>query len=104
MSLLPPLSFWAFGTIFLWLSTRALVSDGKRSSERQLRAYVLFEGGSISSIVTDAGRHFLNVQLLTKNYGQTPAYRFTYWHNAAILDPGDTPEYKKGTTKLGSHR
>lgn len=61
----------ALGTFFLWLATRRLVKDSKKTAERQLRAYVFIEEGSI--VLNQFG--FWNIQITFRNFGKTPAYR-----------------------------
>jgi hypothetical protein len=83
----------AFGTLFLWRATRALVRGADDTSQRQLRAYVGVEriklnGAGLSDPAykpvdtTAAGyvhRDFLEVIL--KNFGLTPAYDMRLWVN-----------------------
>jgi hypothetical protein len=72
------------------------VDLSRQTSERQLRAYVLIDGGSIVLVHTEAGRKFLKVDVLAKNYGQTPAYNFRTWHRVDIIDTDFLPSYEGG--------
>ena len=69
----------AIGTFFLWMATRQLVIDAERTSERQLRAYVLNRRGVISNIIIGG---IPEVEIEMQNWGQTPAYKVE--HNARI--------------------
>jgi hypothetical protein len=84
----------AFGTIFLWLSTRSLVNESKLTSKRQLRAYVFIDRCRMEVITTDAGRDFVLVDIAVKNYGNTPAYKFTSQQRGAIIKSSETPVYQ----------
>ena len=78
--------------ITLWL-----VVGTNKTAERELRAYVFIDGGSID--LTDGGALkyspelpnipngvFVRVHTVFKNYGQTPAYEFMVWREIGILD------------------
>jgi hypothetical protein len=62
------LLFWA--TLALWLSTRRLVKDAKRTAARQLRAYV-----NVANAVAKPDGDFFVYSIEVKNFGQTPAYK-----------------------------
>jgi hypothetical protein len=68
----------ALATIFLWSATRNLVRGAEKTAERQLRAYVALEGGSIAHATVENGAGF-HVTVRLKNFGLTPAYSFTTW-------------------------
>jgi hypothetical protein len=75
-------------TVLLCITTGAsvvalVITDHtlKDTAKRQLRAYVLFDSGSIQKI----GDHFA-VSVVIKNSGQTPAYNVTHWWSVAVLD------------------
>jgi hypothetical protein len=76
----------AAGTFGLWFSTRRLVRSTEKTAERQLRAYVFVDGGSI--ILNQLG--FWNIQIAFKNFGQTPAYRHSTWIGGEVLPFGHT--------------
>jgi hypothetical protein len=67
-----------FATLALWLSTRDLVNDAKDTAKRQLRAYVsiekiFFKKSSASPLASTTDK----LNIIVKNYGQSPAYRMT---------------------------
>ena len=64
----------AIFTAFLWKSTSKLVSASKETSIQQLRAYVHAGLPEIGRAFSDENGH-LSVELIIKNYGQTPAYQ-----------------------------
>lgn len=63
-------------TACLWGSTKALANDSKESAERQMRAYISNLQVRCSPF-TDAAPH--RIELLFKNFGQTPAYNVSIW-------------------------
>jgi hypothetical protein len=73
----------AFATVGLFCSTWELVTDTRRSAEKQLRAYV-FADQNIT-IGLDAGNHIVT-GIPFKNFGQTPASDFKRWICAALLE------------------
>lgn len=80
----------ALFTVVLGTGTVVLVRDGRRHSERQLRAYVGVDTGSVllefpSTTTAEIGG-FVRFQ----NYGLTPAYNFKAWLRVKIL-PADKP-------------
>jgi hypothetical protein len=87
-------------TWFLWRATRDLVRGAEETAERQLRAHVFIDGGSIQIITRDRRRvHpelpnpqmplYIQVHTVIKNYGQTPAYKFKVWRKLGIRDPNN---------------
>jgi hypothetical protein len=64
----------ALVTIFLWLATRALVKGAENTAKRQLRAYVWVKEVFIANL---DGPDRPNIQVTIKNWGQTPAYKFS---------------------------
>lgn len=67
-TLLAGITFLLFlATFALWLATRKLVRGSEKTAERQLRAYLLPKGGTISPKMDYAVITF-------SNNGQTPAY------------------------------
>ncbi len=91
----------AAATFFLWLATRRLVKGSEENAVRQLRAYVLIEGGFITRIQSANGS-FLKAHVQSKNFGQTPAYRFKAWQRIAIFDTGRDPRYETGNGRGAS--
>jgi hypothetical protein len=94
----------AVSTIALWLSTRRLAKDARISGERQLRAYILGNGGVIqltdkngltmgtSILSVPQNDVFARVRVVIKNFGLTPAYNFTIWRSVNLWDT-DQPQY-----------
>ncbi len=72
-------------TFTLWWATRALVFGADETAERQLRAYIFIDGGSIEIKRTDRGRIFLTGFVQFKNFGQTPAYKVSQWVRMEIF-------------------
>jgi len=97
-------------TFRLWRATQTLVRDAEvaardtiaqmqRAEERELRAYVTAEGGTISNVFpaqlpvaayiallrmptsTPLNNGFMQVEVTIKNSGKTPAYRVEHWAN-----------------------
>jgi hypothetical protein len=75
----------AFGTIFLWLATRKLVSSAEMTAERELRAYVF--NGHANVVRFDENTPV--AQVVLKNFGQTPAYEVVGW--MAVTPSGVPP-------------
>jgi hypothetical protein len=78
-------------TLMLWGATVRLVREGKKTAERQLRAYVSIVGGHIKVIQMDSGHLYIRGNLELKNSGQTPAYKFAPWTIIDVLDSGIEP-------------
>jgi hypothetical protein len=77
----------------LWQSTEKLWIAGEKqrklaeeTAERQLRAYVFIDGGSIQIRRTEKGRIFLTGYVEFKKFGQTPAYNVNQWVRMEIFD------------------
>lgn len=95
----------AIATIRLWVSTNRLWEGAERSSERQLRAYVLIEGADIYD-ASKIGLHsiqpettilhqwtgYVACDLAIKNSGQTPAKKVRHWAKLAISTAADEHE------------
>lgn len=79
----------ALFTIVLALATRELVEDAAQNAEKQLRAYVAIQGGSVVQANVDGGPGY-RVLVEFKNSGQTPGYKFTTWMRPAEIRPIDT--------------
>ncbi|MGU3538114.1 hypothetical protein [Methylobacterium sp. A54F] len=60
-------------TFFLWRATADLVRGADASSRRQLRAYV---GKERTFILNLRDNSVIHVEIICKNYGQTPALNF----------------------------
>jgi hypothetical protein len=71
----------AAGTFGLWFATRRLVRSAEKTAERQLRAYVLVDEGSI--VLSQIG--FWDIQISFHNFGQTPAYQHSTWIGGEVL-------------------
>ncbi|MGH6836735.1 MAG: hypothetical protein ACREC9_14620 [Methylocella sp.] len=78
----------AVGTLFLWLATRRLVRESRKTAEQQLRAYVSIEGGQIRLY---NARTQLRLTLPCKNFGQTPAYHLRSWTRMQLLERTANP-------------
>jgi len=99
----------ALATLALALFVGIQVRDARLSSERQLRAYVLFKSGELI-VQLDVARPFYRIHYLkVQNTGQTPAYNFQFSIQSTVkygneIDrlvyqpPSENPE----TTDLGS--
>ncbi|HEX4301239.1 MAG TPA: hypothetical protein VHZ78_00490 [Rhizomicrobium sp.] len=87
-------------TLTLWLSadgqarlTREAIDESKRSSERQLRAYVFVDTCSLQKDVND-GESPWEIHLQIKNYGLTPTSNIRIVAQRNVSDiVGDDPEY-----------
>ena len=73
----------ALSTIFLWFATRDLVAGTADFSKMQLRAYLGPSETFITGVV--AGEKPM-VECVVRNFGQTPAYRVSYWAETKVLD------------------
>ena len=86
------------GTLILAGAAIAQVEVARRTAKRQLRAYVLIDGGNVydaSRIGVQATQpntllpqyaNFIAVDLTLKNSGQTPASHVLHWAQIAISD------------------
>jgi hypothetical protein len=73
----------ALSTIFLWFATRDLVAGTADFSKKQLRAYLGLSEVFISGVAVGEKP---TVECALRNFGQTPAYRVSYWAEAKLLD------------------
>lgn len=64
----------AFFTAYLWRATSRLVRGSEKTAERQLRAYVLTKFGAPMTLNSNG---CLYASIITRNFGQTPAYEMT---------------------------
>jgi hypothetical protein len=82
------------------------------TAERQLRAYVFVDGGSIQLIDENTitlptnldiytGQLFVRVHTPFKNFGSTPAYRFTIWRSVDIWNT-NAPQFGEIGTRIGN--
>jgi hypothetical protein len=77
----------AWFTLSLRESTDRLWDASERHSERELRAYVLVDGGQFDY---SRARDMIRGHIVVKNYGQTPAYNFSVFASVRIFEP-DVP-------------
>jgi hypothetical protein len=86
-----------FATLALWWSTRSLVKDAKDSTERQLRAYIGIEHAFIT-----AGKYGRDVEIkiIIKNHGQTPAYSASHGVEIQFNDPKVFPSLGEKVTPI----
>ena len=79
-----------FATVLLWRVTNDTLKHAERTAERQLRAYVLTEGGAIKllqeELAFDGRRAHVEFHIRVKNFGQTPAYNLTNWMFIDVFD------------------
>jgi hypothetical protein len=64
----------AASTIGLWIATILTLRHARETAERQLRAYVHVHDVVMSLMNSE---YSPNIQVIIKNYGQTPAHRIT---------------------------
>ena len=64
----------AFFTAALWVATYSLVRGAKDTAEKELRAYVFVQTGSIQNLSN--GQHPTS-RLIIHNFGKTPAHKLT---------------------------
>jgi hypothetical protein len=68
------------------------VTISRNTAKRQLRAYVVIEGGVVvKATVKDSPGFYLHIEL--KNAGLTPGYEFATWHRAQICDLTKPPKF-----------
>lgn len=82
----------ALSTIFLWVATRDLVRGAEKTAERQLRAYVFAYNGQVNVVQIGATKtlaYKLSIEL--RNFGQTPARRYTTWIDNTVTNVDDLP-------------
>jgi hypothetical protein len=87
---------WLLGIVtwMLWWATTRLVNEGKKASERQLRAYIVAkaEGVDINKINGSEDAVMVSVQIAIKNTGQTPAHDLRIVSKTELLrHPIDMP-------------
>jgi hypothetical protein len=73
--------FLAASTVGVWFTTIVTLRHNRKTAERQLRAYVLADGGRYEVI---KGTPTFSVTI--RNFGQTPAYKFTAWMDTRFHD------------------
>jgi hypothetical protein len=73
---------------FLALVATVLVTI--RSTRRQLRAYIVLDGGSIT-LRQAGGQTFLEGYVRLKNFGQTPAYQHSSWIRIDVREATQPP-------------
>jgi hypothetical protein len=97
-----------FATVALWVSTRNLVRGAEKTAERQLRAYVFATAARV--------RHFainepVEIEVLIRNTGQTPAYGVYHCMSIAMSNPplrldeldfSDAPKGAMGPAEVSS--
>jgi len=79
----------ALGSIVLWRSTKRLVTSAERTSEQQLRAYVLPDYSDLvdGTTLTPPQPDRANIpggSIWIKNFGQTPAYEVRSWSDITV--------------------
>lgn len=77
----------AVATVLLWVATRDLVRGAEKTAERQLRAYIAVKEdatNAVKDIEMPNGGHALEIRMLMKNVGQTPAFKLTQWTSAKV--------------------
>jgi hypothetical protein len=87
----------ALSTIFLWFGMRDLVAGTADFSKLQLRAYL---GPSEIFITNVAAGERPTVECTVRNFGQTPAYRVSYWAETKLLD-SMSDNFEQGQTEGG---
>lgn len=75
-------------TAFLWGATRRLVKDAKHTSERQLQAYVYFDGPTIVGWPRDKPNR-ASVRVNVVNSGTTWARNVSYQSARVPMEPGE---------------
>lgn len=87
----------ALSTIFLWFGMRDLVAGTADFSKMQVRAYL---GPSETYITGVAAGEKPMVECTIRNFGQTPAYRVSYWAETKLLD-SMTDGFEQGQAEGG---
>ena len=88
----------ALSTVFLWFATRDLVAGTADYSRQQLRAYL----GASETFITDvAAGEKPAVECTVRNFGQTPAYRVSYWAETKLLD-SQADTFERGEAEGGA--
>jgi hypothetical protein len=77
------LGLW-IATYLLYRATRELVTGADNTAKRQLRAYISVKEDDHEpirdvSLPDNPSAHFLDIHILIKNVGQTPAFKLTQW-------------------------
>jgi len=80
----------AVGTLLLAAFALWQVLISRRTARQQLRAYVIFEGGSIP-LQQLQGQTFFEAYVRLKNFGQTPAYNHSSWVRIEVQDASQPP-------------
>jgi hypothetical protein len=68
------------------IATKASVELAEKTAERQLRAYIFVDGGSITLKADSSGQQYVQGLINVRNYGRTPGYRFTTCARMEIRD------------------
>lgn len=73
-------------TTFLWRATERLVKGADNTAKRQLRAYIAVKEDDepIQDIAGPDNGHALEIRMVMKNVGQTPAFKLTQWTSAIV--------------------
>lgn len=95
-------------TWLLWRATKKLVEGADKTSERQLRAYVCLDGGSLRFVTDSEGKSIINKDrnayiegfASLKNFGQTPAYEARAWVRIDLCER-DKPPFDQKSVGLG---
>jgi hypothetical protein len=78
--------------LFQFAAVLWTIRETRLSSQRELRAYVGIVGGQMTYINTFDGQKGLLINIVLKNFGQTPAYRLSTWiKQPLILDSDAVP-------------
>jgi hypothetical protein len=80
----------AAGTLLLAAFALWQVLISRRTARQQLRAYVIFDGGSIK-LQQLQGQTFFEAYVRLKNFGQTPAYNHSSWVRIEVRDASRPP-------------
>jgi hypothetical protein len=78
------LQFW-----ILWRTVRVM----RRSSERQLRAYVSVEPGEMINLQVGAE---IEIEMIITNHGQTPAHKTVHYGSVVIMRNPLPPDFRIG--------
>jgi hypothetical protein len=70
-----------FATLGLWYATWKLVKGADQTAERQLRAYIGIEKGSVTNL---DGEGAVEATLSFLNAGKTPAYKLHSWGGMSV--------------------
>jgi hypothetical protein len=68
-------------TMGLWWATWRLVKSAEQTAQRQLRAYIGLEKGTVSNL---GGTEKVDATMAFRNAGQTPAYKLHTWGGMSV--------------------